>query len=1186
MNISRPISSCATGVVVCLAHRFLIVVAGSLLLVAAGHLNASEAWVRIMQPDVGLRAALPPGAIDYGRFVWMPETALPTGVERDEVKRFPNPFEMAIGELVRDPSMGLPEIGVWYESAAGTGPDFRIIQFRGPIKPQWLRLLRRAGIEPVQYIHPFSYVVWADERSLAAGRLHSQVRWAGDFIPAMRARMPDAPVQLQPEAGVSRQKEPATALHAMALIFEPVVAQAMDGIENTGARIVSRAPLNSRFRVVGLRLQPGNFLEIARIPGVFTVQQITQDAGLRGEMSNQSIVGGYDEIFNILPGYIDWLDDAGLDGAGITVGIVDSGVRETHQDLVDNMVDCIGDQGSCITGDSDHGTHVAGAVGGTGVSGVVDAGGFLRGQGVAPAVSLVEQRFGPFLSGLGPGGMAADGMLDIFRDSATSGTQLTNNSWGSSSTPQGYNIPTMQVDMIARDADPETPGQQPVLPVWAVMNGDGDAFGDCWPSSLGAPDEAKNLFAVGSTWLQNPDGSQRADIFSISSNSAHGPACDGRLVPHIVAPGCRTDSTIAINDAAYSSSFCGTSMASPVVSGAVSLFMQKHAAELGALPSPALVKAVFTAGAMDLVGNVDADGNLLAHRPDRKQGWGRIDLDAVINPGTRLETVDQTKVFRATGDSWTWVFTPEDPSAPMRIMLAWTDAPGPGTGGTNPAWVNDLDLVVTTGGDNGYYGNNINAGTGLSEMGGSPDGRNNLEGVMLSPAQHSGQPVDIEVLAANLGADALDPWTPEFGVTRQDFALACFNCRREPGFALVTEDDQTPICTASTGASFDVAVDVESVASFTEAVTLAYSALSLPSGFGVSSINPEVVDPPGQSIVTITAEASVAVGAYNLTIVGSAGAAGGQQLTVAAIVDDATPPAPLPQLPGAGATGTTQSPPFEWSASDQADSYLFELATDPVFDNVIASEIVTGLSYRLPFELASLTEYFWRVTPSNSCGAGGVAESSFTTALLPGQCETGTRKIEYFADDMEAGINGWTHSGADAPDTWELQSVDANSPVAAWRTRSVAEVSDQRLVSPEIHLPGGVSGPTLQFFTEFNIEESEGGCYDAGAIEYSDDGGISWQAFGSEAMLDNPYSGTVETGAGNPLAGGPGWCGLQDWTRTAIDLRGLEGSGLRFRFRLGTDVEVAQGDWLVDDVVVQSCEPEFIFSDSFETSLP
>src|SRR5690606_208300 len=130
----------------------------------------------------------------------------------------------------------------------------------------------------------------------------------------------------------------------------------------------------------------------------------------------------------------------------------------------------------------------------------------------------------------------------IFRESALSNAVITNNSWGPTGSPQGYDIPTQQIDIIARDALPEAAGQQPIIPIWSIMNGNGDSNGACAPASVGSPDEAKNLFAVGSTALQGGGGAQQSGIFNVSSNSAHGNACDGRRIPHIVAPGCSTDS--------------------------------------------------------------------------------------------------------------------------------------------------------------------------------------------------------------------------------------------------------------------------------------------------------------------------------------------------------------------------------------------------------------------------------------------------------------------------------------------------------------------------------------------------------------------------------------------------------------------------------------------------------------------
>lgn len=745
-------------------------------------LAAEEVWLRIDTSGASALAARSPDAIDYDGFVWMPASDAPATVSGDGVVRVVDPFAMRIGDRLVDPARLPADAGPWYGGESSAGSDFRLVQFRGPIQRKWLAALAEAGIEPVQYLHPFAYVVWADAAAMRRAEELPAVRWTGAFAPAQRA-----PAALDP-AGI-------TGGRSMALLRADDAVRARAAIVAAGVEAGPPRRLNDRFAVIEIEAGPARYRSLASLPGVFAVQPIAPDGGPRGEMAAQSIVGGYEPDVDgpgglagpvVFPGYDLWLEALGLDGSGVIVSIIDGGVRDTHRDLVGRMVPCLGSRGSCGSSDDDHGTHVAGAVAGRpllrALPGATDATGFLRGQGVAPGAELVEQLYGPFLdSGSGSaGGMAVDGMLDLFADASDSGAALANNSWGPAGTPRGYDIPTMQVDMIVRDADPATPGAQSVLPVWSVMNGFGDAAGPCAPSSLGSPDEAKNLLAVGSTGLRAPTGGQRFEIFDLSANSAHGPACDGRRVPHLVAPGCFTDSTLGQSDSAYGL-FCGTSMASPVVAGAAALFVQQYRAARGATPSPALTKAVFTAAARDLAGYRDADGAALGHRPDRKQGWGRIELAAVVDPSRALATVDQSFVLRATGQGWRWSVLPEDPAHPVRIMLAWTDAPGPGTGGATPAWVNDLDLDVDVAGSR-YRGNAFDPVTGWSLAGGAPDPRNNLEGVMLSPAQHRGETLEIRVLAANLAADALDPWNPAPAETRQDFALACFNCVAETVF--------------------------------------------------------------------------------------------------------------------------------------------------------------------------------------------------------------------------------------------------------------------------------------------------------------------------------------------------------------------------------------------------------------------
>ena len=727
---------------------------------SAFQLNAQNpTWLTVLSKDAAIPNEISQQGIEYDHFLWIEKgkfgQQLLSQSEWNVVESH-QPFHFRVDDQMIDMKSGSLPDNEWFINSSSTAANLYLVQFNGPIKKAWLQQLKAKQIELIKPLAPFSWIVWAKPEQLAAIPREAHVRLTSYFYPAFKVQ-------------VENRGLGAASIPSMALVLNQTAPDALFQLEVIGATIHSTQAITKDLLVVNLTLRGDAYLPAASIPGLITLQQVHLDGGPRGEMSQQSIVGNYDNSNQVQTGYASWLSDTGLDGTGVTVAVVDGGIYQNHPDL-SNVVACTGDGASCVDGNDSHGTHVAGAIGGTGQANSLNAAGFNRGLGVAPGVEIVEQRYGPLL-GAGPGGMVAGGMLSIYKDSATSGALLSNNSWGPTGTPQGYDIPTMEIDMISRDANPDVAGDQPVLAVWSIMNGNGDRnSGSCAPSSLGSPDEAKNLFAVGSTKLQNFDASQIAEIFDISSNSAHGPACDGRLVPHIVAPGCRTE---APDSSTGYGMKCGTSMASPVMSGSISLFWEQYRNSFATDPSPALVKATFTAVADNLEGEADADGNSMAHAPNRQQGWGRVNLDRVVNPAEAVWYYDQQTVFTDSGQMWSIQLTPVDDNQAMRLMLVWTDAPGAGLGGTNPAWVNNLDLQVTA--DATFYLGNQFGPDAYSTSGGSADGINNMEAVFLRPDQHNGSAITIVVQASNLSADALNPYNP--GSPQQDFALVCYNCQ-------------------------------------------------------------------------------------------------------------------------------------------------------------------------------------------------------------------------------------------------------------------------------------------------------------------------------------------------------------------------------------------------------------------------
>jgi len=696
--------------------------------------------------------------IDYGSFLWVVLDAAglaDLNASGASYQTIENPYTLSLGGQSFDPLAGVPAFGLDREAkprAAG-GAGLLLVQFHGPTKDAWLDDLERAGLEVIQYIHPYTYLVWGSPDSLSRSQAQDAVRWAGEFLPAFALAPKNATLGPDP------------LLVRVLTLPQAGLEATLASIEALGGQVLSTDTESDPSFDLATVLIPGDQLSaIARLAGAYAVQPVPLDGGDRGEVSNQVNVNNVDSSNLAFPGYLNWLASVGLSGEGVIIANVDSGIDQTHPDLVNRMIpSCTGTTcgGSRV---SDHGTHTAGIMAGDGASGVVDANGFLRGLGMAPGANLVEQIYDPTY-------LAANGMLTLMTDSVRNGAVISGNSWGPSPNPLGYDMDTRQVDIGVRDADPLTPGDQPLTYVLSIMNGGGGT------STQGTPDEAKNSFTIGATYLQYGNGEQMTNINDLASVTAHGPALDGRTIPHLVAPGCEVDSTTYPGGGWELK--CGTSMASPQVTGSVALFYEKYRDLYGVDPSPALVKAAFLPVAHDLAGHRDADGFVLGHPFDSKQGWGRLDTEAVVNPDPDLVVIyfDQQTLLDNSGETWSFSLTSPVAVDYLHAMLVWTDAPGPisitqdpPVPITTPAWVNNLDFTLTINADT-YFGNNFGT-NGQSITGGSPDGMNNTEGIFLEN-QPAGD-YTFTVTAVQIAGDGV----PNQGDgTDQDFALAIYISR-------------------------------------------------------------------------------------------------------------------------------------------------------------------------------------------------------------------------------------------------------------------------------------------------------------------------------------------------------------------------------------------------------------------------
>ncbi|CRK56578.1 peptidase S8 and S53, subtilisin, kexin, sedolisin [Alloactinosynnema sp. L-07] len=161
--------------------------------------------------------------------------------------------------------------------------------------------------------------------------------------------------------------------------------------------------------------------------------------------------------------------------------------------------------------------------------------------------------------------------------------------------------------------------------------------------------------------------------------------------------------------------------------------------------------------------------------PNNDQGWGRVSLENVLEQapvsdrGPKIFS-DQRHAFTSAGQEHLIRVAPADPTRPLRITLAWTDAPGAVV--ANPAIVNDLDLEVTELDTGVVFKGNVFAG-GFSAAGGVFDNINNIECVYL---QNPAGTYEVRVIAAAVSASA----RPDIATPWQDFALVIDNAEVPP----------------------------------------------------------------------------------------------------------------------------------------------------------------------------------------------------------------------------------------------------------------------------------------------------------------------------------------------------------------------------------------------------------------------
>ncbi len=668
-----------------------------------------------------------------------------------------------------------------------------VVQFAGPVKDAWLERLRATGARVVTYAAPDGYLV-----SFAAS--------AADGLDALGAS--DPAVRGVAQLGAAKRVHPGVARTGRVR----VAVQTLSGSAGEAARAAAVrsgrrlrgattvGTLRTEFVALDAAAVPG----LAADPGVVSIEPYRLPH-LLDERAAQIVAGNLVAHAPTGPGYLSWLASHGLDTApfDFTVDVTDEGldtgtIPTTHDDFfvggddasatrVDYLQEQTSDPDARDSGG--HGTNVASIATGynddadatSGPAGMEDAEGFNYGLGIAPRAPLGATKI---FSCAGEFEVATT-VTNLAANSYAQGARIANHSWGAD-TEGEYTVDDREFDALVRDAQPATSshpaaGNQQMVEVVAAGNAGSREI------TTGSPSNAKNVIAVGASESVRPiggaDGCEVGDDGADSARdiidfSSRGPTQDLRTKPDVVAPGTHITGASPQHAGFTGSGTCdaqfagnplyslvsGTSQATPEVTGMAALMRAWYQVQEGAPPSPALTKALMANTAADLAGGSDGASSVLGSAPTPVQGWGRVNMGRVLD-GTQRAFVDQSRLLTESGQDVRRAYDVADASRPVRITLAWTDAPGPTTG---VSYVNDLDLEVQVGGTT--YRGNVLAG-GLSVAGGAPDPRNNVESVFLPPGTQGR--VRVRVVAANIAGDGVPNVNAD--ATDQDFALVVGN---------------------------------------------------------------------------------------------------------------------------------------------------------------------------------------------------------------------------------------------------------------------------------------------------------------------------------------------------------------------------------------------------------------------------
>jgi hypothetical protein len=583
-----------------------------------------------------------------------------------------------------DPVEKLPELPQDLSAPGFSGDhSYCMIQFPGPIRPEWKRAVEHRGAELLWYVPRYTFVARVPTAAMATIAALPEVRWLGIDQPAYK---------------LCPGLEKAEGRQTLIVVFHYQESeQALLGELSALGASNMQTEFNAWNKSVKLDVDAAQIPAIARLNGVYWIEPystMTPD-NMDVQWVNQHGYSASDTTRTI------W--HKGVYGRGMLVGITDGPMNIAHNQFRDTVDNTPGPNHRKVVayrgtrGSDSHGTHTTGTLCGSDD----EVGGTSWNDGLAKGARVFFQNFNSL-----PGNWdmnvffrGPDSGLDVGVDSL----RALNNSM-SYSRKDTFNI-YIFTDMTA---DQFIWGHRKFMHC--------NSMGNYGNNSMGHPVNAKNIISTGGT----EPGTQCRQFYTTSTR---GPTADGRRKPQLVSP---ADNVVSADNTAPSGyvAMSGTSMATPNMTAATALI--RNYFRLGYYPTGDTLTGTpreISAALNKAVAIVGADNDMIGYTvPDNNVGWGRVDLDSSLyfaGDTSKLWVLDDT-IGVETGDSVLIPVNVTGDEKPFRVTLCWSDYPG--TMRASYICVNDIDLTIYSPTGTAYKGNVYSGGQ--SATGGTNDSLN------------------------------------------------------------------------------------------------------------------------------------------------------------------------------------------------------------------------------------------------------------------------------------------------------------------------------------------------------------------------------------------------------------------------------------------------------------------------------